>query len=606
MSHTEYDTFVATRRQTLGLVAGLSQVQADHRPDTETWSVGEVLDHLTRIDRIFRKDFEELIERGRSGTPALLIRSLSDFDVSLPFVPDALTPLFDLPLAFLGFALPRPVRQVVARNRAVPVKSPDIIQPIAGRPIVDLRSELEDMILFVEDLLARHPEIPLDQLYYYNPLTAGTDFPGLLSFTASHESRHQDQIRDILASGGFSAIESTEVISAAVGGREGGNQIEGFAVRVSNAALDDLNTRLDSIRYPDQLEDGRPWEDGTDLHYLKQLMDYWRYVFDWRRQEIQLNLFDQFVTEIDGLQLHFIHHRSKEPRARPLVLIHSWPSSVFEFFRILEPLLDPTSHGGRAEDAFHVICPSIPGFAWSQGPRQHGFTVRHVARVIAGLMARLGYSSYFAAGGDIGSMVCSFLASDDTAHCRGILMTLLPSIPPPGLDEPLAGLTPEEQLDLEHSKLFTDTGAGYLAIQSTRPQSLGYGLNDSPAGLAAWITEKFRDWMDNQGVVENQITKDELLTNIAIYWFTKSITSSIRIYEANKNAGLFGWPEHKIELPTACVIGPYELSKPPRRWVEFKYNVQRWTRLKSGGHFLAIEEPEALTDEIRAFFHDLS
>jgi len=380
--------------------------------------------------------------------------------------------------------------------------------------------------------------------------------------------------------------------------------IEPFRIEVPEAVLTDLRERLARARYPDQIP-GSGWDYGTDREYLTELCRYWRDEFDWRRQETRLNRFDQFVTNIDSQRLHFIHQRSPVPAALPLVLSHGWPGSVFLFHKILGPLSDPVAHGGRAEDAFHVICPSIPGYGFSGPTTRPGWDVREVARIFAALMARLGYERYGAQGGDWGSVITTHLGASDPQHVSGIHLNMVVCGPPPDAADPMEGVTPEEAADLAEMADFQKNETGYQQIQGTKPQTLGYSLNDSPAGLAAWIVEKYRSWSDCGGDVERRFSKDELLTNATIYWVTETINSSLRLYCETMRSGRFGPLDEPVPVPMAGAIFPREIIKPPKRWAQAHFDVRRWTRMKSGGHFAALEEPEALVDDIRSFFAEL-
>jgi pimeloyl-ACP methyl ester carboxylesterase len=293
--------------------------------------------------------------------------------------------------------------------------------------------------------------------------------------------------------------------------------IEPFSIEIPETVLDDLNDRLARTRFPDQLEDVG-WSYGTDLAYLKELCAYWRSEFDWRAQERALNRFAHFRTEIDGLGIHFIHQRSKEKNATPLIITHGWPGSFMEFTKIIGPLTNPIAHGGRSEDAFHVICPSIPGYGFSDAPKKPGFGCRQIADVFAKLMAKLGYTKYGVQGGDWGYAISTWLASIDSSHVKGLHLNATLDYPP---DETSADTT--EELSPQEKEAMEKMETGYALIQATKPQSLGYGLNDSPAGLAAWIVEKFHGWSDCGGNIETKFTKDELLTNIMIYWITQTI-----------------------------------------------------------------------------------
>jgi pimeloyl-ACP methyl ester carboxylesterase len=378
--------------------------------------------------------------------------------------------------------------------------------------------------------------------------------------------------------------------------------IDPFRIHVLDAVLADLRERLQKTRFPDAIE-GSGWSYGTEREYLKELCRYWREDFDWRAQEAALNRLDQFRTSIDGVGIHFLHVRSKEPAAMPLLLSHGWPGSIVEFAKIIAPLTDPVAHGGRAEDAFHVICPSLPGYGFSDPPREPGWDARRIALAFAALMARLGYARYGAQGGDWGAIITSILGEVDAAHLAGIHLNLI--IAPPPDDVKPAEMSPEDRARLERFAKFQKEETGYQAIQGTKPQTLGVGLNDSPAGLAAWIVEKFRTWSDCGGDVEKRFTKDELLTNITVYWATQTINSSIRLYCETMRAGTFLKPGKRVEVPTGCALFPQELMVPARAWAERLYNVARWTEMPSGGHFAALEEPALLVEDVRAFFRPL-
>jgi pimeloyl-ACP methyl ester carboxylesterase len=378
--------------------------------------------------------------------------------------------------------------------------------------------------------------------------------------------------------------------------------MERFTIDVPEAVLEDLRQRLARTRFPDQLEDAG-WSYGTELSYLRELVRYWREEFDWRKQERALNRFDHYKTPINGLSLCFIHQRSKEPDAFPLLIAHGWPGSLFEFHKIIGPLTDPVAHGGKREDAFHVICPSMPGYGFSEAPRKPGFGIKQVAETNAALMAALGYTRYGAQGGDWGALATAYLARVAPERVAGIHVNMLVAGPPPG-KAPTDDVTPEELGWLAEMQSFRKHESGYQSIQRTKPQSLGYGLNDSPVGLAAWIVEKFAGWSDCHGDVESRFSKDELLTNIMIYWVTQSITSSMRLYCETDRARSEA-PEPRIEAPTATAVFPKELYKVPRAWAEAAYNLKRFTVFPSGGHFAALEEPEALVGDVRAFFREV-
>lgn len=379
--------------------------------------------------------------------------------------------------------------------------------------------------------------------------------------------------------------------------------IKPFKIQISDAALKDLRDRLSRTRFPDEVNDN-DWSYGTSLTYLKELCEYWGQKFDWRAQEAALNHFPQFTTEIGGLNLHFVHVRSKEPDALPLIITHGWPGSVIEFRKIIGPLTDPVAHGGAAQDAFHVVCPSMPGYGFSEAAKRPGMDLEQITKIEAELMARLGYARYGAQGGDWGAMVSTLLGVVDPDHCIGIHLNMVWAGPPQGEENPTEGLTSQDLAHLEQNQRFQAEEMGYFHIQSTKPQTIGYALNDSPAGLAAWIVEKFRTWSDCKGNIESRFTKDELLTNITLYWVTGTITSSARLYCEAARAGPAGLARVN-KVPMGAAIFPKEVVKTPRSWVEKRYNLQHWTEMPAGGHFAALEEPHLLAVDIRSFFRKI-
>jgi epoxide hydrolase len=372
-----------------------------------------------------------------------------------------------------------------------------------------------------------------------------------------------------------------------------------FTIHVADADLADLKARLARARFPDEIP-GSEWTYGTSRGYLESLVRYWRDGFDWRAQERALNRFEQFTTTIDGLKLHFIHRRSKAPNALPLLITHGWPGSVVEFSKVIEPLTDPVRHGGRAEDAFDIVAPSLPGFGFSDKPRERGFDPTRMAAIEAALMARLGYVRYGVQGGDWGSIVGTRVALNDAPHVAGLHLNMCRSGPPPGAN-PNDGLTAAEIERVKRVETWQNEETGYQRIQGTKPQTLGYALNDSPAGLAAWIVEKFRSWCDCAGDPEKIFTPDELLTNISLYWFTQTATSSARIYYEATHATA-GTGAQRVDVPTACADFPKEPIWSPRKWMEARYNITRWTEMPRGGHFAAFEQPALFVDDVRAFF----
>jgi pimeloyl-ACP methyl ester carboxylesterase len=370
--------------------------------------------------------------------------------------------------------------------------------------------------------------------------------------------------------------------------------IDPFRIEIDDATLDDLQQRLARTRLPDQIAD-TGWEYGTELEYLKDLVGYWQNKFDWRAQEARLNSFDHFKTNIDGQSIHFLHAPSKHANALPICISHGWPGSIAEFLKIIDPLRDPEAHGGRAEDAFHVVCPSLPGYGFSEPTRSRDWDTARMAKAFAEIMSRLGYERYGAQGGDWGALITTQLGLLDPDHVCGIHLNM-PLGTPGGADD----LTDQEKADLADLAAFQEKETGYQRIQSSKPQTLGFGLNDSPAGLAAWIVEKFRSWSDCDGDVESSYTKDELLTNIMIYWVTQTITSSTRLYYEVMGKGRFA--TGKVEVPTGVARFPKEIMRFPRKWIEKNYNVTHWTAMPRGGHFAAMEQPELLIDDLRKFF----
>jgi microsomal epoxide hydrolase len=369
-----------------------------------------------------------------------------------------------------------------------------------------------------------------------------------------------------------------------------------FVIAVSDDVIEDLRERLARTRWPDQLP-GTTWELGTDRSYLQDLCDHWLTDYDWRRWEAELNRYPQYTTEIDGEQVHFLHVRSPHEDALPLIMTHGWPGSVAEFLDVIDPLTDPTAHGGDAADAFHLVCPSIPGFGFSGPTVTPDVTPRRVARMNAELMARLGYDRYVAQGGDWGSVITAWTGHDDATHAAGIHLNMV--VAPPTSSE---DLTPDEQAMLAGMAEFNAEGMGYQHIQGTKPQTLAYGLVDSPVGLAGWIAEKFHAWSDCGGTIESAIDRDLLLTNITIYWVTETAGSSARIYQAQRHAPREDQAPKWVDVPTGCSIFPGEIYRASRRWAEARYNVSFWSEHTKGGHFAAMEQPAALVDDVRECF----
>ena len=376
-----------------------------------------------------------------------------------------------------------------------------------------------------------------------------------------------------------------------------------FKVRVSASVLADLKRRLARTRWPDEIP-GSGWDYGANLAYLKELIAYWREGFDWRAQERLLNSFPQFKADVDGRGIHFVQVKGRGPSPFPIIISHGWPGSFFEMYKVLGPLTDPAGHGGDPADAFDVVVPSLPGYGFSDRPRERGMNLARMADLFAGLMTDvLGYSRFGAQGGDWGALITARLGSAYPERIAGIHLNMLPGL---GSQIPEGEMTDEVREWRRQGEEWQLEEGGYNRLQRTRPQTLAYGLNDSPAGLAAWIVEKFRAWSDCDGEVERVYTKDELLTHVMIYWVTESINSSTRLYYEVAHTPAGGPPPgQRVEVPTGVAILPKGVARPPRHIAEAEYNIQRWTVMQAGGHFAAMERPAELAEEIRAFFRPL-
>jgi epoxide hydrolase len=377
--------------------------------------------------------------------------------------------------------------------------------------------------------------------------------------------------------------------------------IRPFRIEIPQADLDDLHDRLARTRWPDELP-GVGWTRGVPLGYLKELAAYWRDAYDWRKHEARLNQYPQLTTTIDGTGVHFLHVRSPEPDALPLILTHGWPGSIVEFLNIVGPLSDPRAHDGDPADAFHLVIPSIPGYGLSGPTRQAGWTTSRVARAWAELMARLSYGRYGAQGGDWGAFVAPELGRTDPDHVVGVHVNAATFgfIPfgPVDPDE-LATFTDAEQARLE--RLNTSTagpGNGYFEVQATRPQTLAYGLTDSPVGLLAWIVEKFREWTHAADVPEDAVDRDQLLTNVMLYWLTGTAGSSARLYYENLHAA--AWGQQPGTTPTGVAVFAEDYAI--RRYAERGNNIMHWSEFDRGGHFAAMEAPDLLVGDVRTFF----
>jgi pimeloyl-ACP methyl ester carboxylesterase len=377
-----------------------------------------------------------------------------------------------------------------------------------------------------------------------------------------------------------------------------------FTVAVSDAVLDDLRSRIRNTRWPPD-SPAAPWAQGMDLAYLRELLAYWADGFDWRAQERWLNGFAQFVAEIDGVRIHFVHERSSTGRGIPLVLTNGWPSCFVEYLPLLPWLTDPAAHGLDGP-GFDVIIPSLPGYGFSERPARTGVTSRYTAGLWHRLMGGLGYSRYGAHGSDWGSAVTTFMALDEPAPMLGIHLANLDLTPYTGPGS--RPLSEAERAYRAQYQRWRDEDRGYGAIQSTRPQTVGYGLNDSPAGLAAWVLEKWRGWADSGGDLNGTFSRDLLLTVVTVYWATQTITTSMRDYVDNRDLSAELGMADVVTVPTAVSVFANQFiddGTPPREWAERLYDIRRWTKLPRGGHFAAVEQPALLSRDITEFFADL-
>jgi len=377
-------------------------------------------------------------------------------------------------------------------------------------------------------------------------------------------------------------------------------KVQPFKIEVAEAMLTDLRERLARTRFPGEIP-GSEWKYGSNLAYMKELVEYWRTRYDWRRNERELNRFAHFRAEVDGFGIHFIHEPGRGPNPKPLLLLHGWPGSIYEFQQIIPMLTDPAAHGGDTNDSFTVIAPSLPGYGFSDHLREPGMNIEPMSALIQKLMtATLGYKRFGVQGGDWGAVIASHIGYTFTPGVIGVHLNM-PGVGPTDAMSPKSSSEEEKKFLTEAAK-FRREEAGYQAIQGSRPQTLAYGLNDSPVGLAAWIVEKFRVWSDCGGDVEKVFTKDQLLTNVMIYWVTETIRFSTQLYyEYHHNRWRLA-PNTRVEAPTAIAVFPYEIWRPPRSWAERAYNIQRWTEMPAGGHFAAWEEPARLAEDLRAFF----
>lgn len=372
------------------------------------------------------------------------------------------------------------------------------------------------------------------------------------------------------------------------------SDIRPFRIEIPQTDIDDLRDRLARTRWPDELS-GAGWDYGIPLAQTRDLARYWATVYDWRRHEERLNEFPQFVTAIDGQNVHFIHVKSREAGAVPLLLTHGWPGSIVEFMDVIGPLVDPVKHGGKAADAFHVVAPSIPGFGFSGPTTEKGWDVKRVASAFVELMRRLGYERFGAQGGDWGSSISRQIGLSSPELVIGVHLNTL-AAPPSGDPKDMESLTDREKGYLEQANRFRQRGSGYFMIQSSRPQTLAYGLTDSPAGLLAWIAEKFHEWTDQP------IDRDLMLTDVSVYWFTGTANSSARLYYEFAHSGSSWGKIESSSVPTGVAVFPREIAPPIRRFAERSNNILQWTEFDRGGHFAAMEQPELLVEDVRSFF----
>jgi pimeloyl-ACP methyl ester carboxylesterase len=379
---------------------------------------------------------------------------------------------------------------------------------------------------------------------------------------------------------------------------------EPFSIRVDEQVLSDLRARIRNTRWPDPAP-GAPWEQGTDLDSLRRLLAYWADGFDWRARERELNGFAHFHADVEGVRIHFVHERARHAGGIPLILTHGWPSTFAELLALVPYLTDPEAHGIDGP-AFDVVIPSLPGYGFSERPARTGVNYRYVAGLWHALMRGLGYERYGAGGGDFGAGVATLLALDESASIVGVHLSNLELSPSTGPGS--RPLSEAERTYLEQNRRWSDAERGYSAIQSTKPQTLGYGLNDSPAGLAAWLLEKWRSWTDSGGEPERRLSRDFLLTTMTLFWVTETITPSLRDYFDNRWYGVELGPDDVVRVPTGIAVFANQFvpeGEPPRELAERLYEVRRWTPMPRGGHFAPVEEPELLARDIAAFFGEL-
>ena len=380
--------------------------------------------------------------------------------------------------------------------------------------------------------------------------------------------------------------------------------VRAFNISISDAAVEDLRGRLERVRWPVSLAHD-DWEDGVNLSFMMRLRDYWLDQYDWRVHEERLNRLPNRMVTLDGQDIHFVHQQGRGPSPMPLVLTHGWPGSFIEMERIIPLLAFPAEHGGDPADAFDVIVPSLPGYGFSPAPTRAGTSSREIAILWHKLMIELGYGRFGAQGGDIGAGVSTWLARLFPDAMTGIHLNYVPGSFRPSLGPSMPDVTSEEQAFLDRAASWSALEGAYAALQGTKPQTLSLALTDSPIALAGWIAEKVRAWSDCGGEIESVISLDTLLTNISIYWFSDSLTASLRLYKDNRLSPLTFLPGERIIPPVGIALFPHELPMPPRSWVERVFDVHRWTTMPAGGHFAALEQPQLLAEDIRAYFGPL-
>ncbi|OYD73398.1 UNVERIFIED_ORG: pimeloyl-ACP methyl ester carboxylesterase [Burkholderia sp. CF145] len=381
-------------------------------------------------------------------------------------------------------------------------------------------------------------------------------------------------------------------------------QITPFQISIPDFELAALKTRLAQTRWPDTF-DSAPWSLGTDMNYLRDLVDYWAGEYDWRATEARLNQEPQFVAQVGDLAVHFVHRRGTGPKPYPIVITHGWPGSFIEFAELVPQLCDPASFGADPADAFDVVVPSMPGYGFSERPSKPGMSVFAIAGLWVELMRGLGYARFGAQGGDLGAAVSIALAANHAQHVDGIHLNFLPSSYAPGVAPDDPSITQEERDFLASKAVFADAEGAYAHMHATKPNTAAFALNDSPAGLAAWIVEKFRAWSDCDGDIERVFSKDQLLTDLSLYWHTQTIGSSMRLYAETRARPLRFEPGQRVTPPLGFARFPKEISQPPRSWIERVFNVTQFADMPRGGHFAAMEQPALLAEEIRRFFRPL-